>query len=200
MNEIIPAPWYKAAVVLFIRRDCIDMPKSYEHASTPSRFLVDNVNLLPGGRALDLAMGYGRNAVFLARHGFEVEGVDISLEAVAGALRAAQEAGVSLNGWVADLETESFSISPEAYDVIICFNYLHRPLIPLIKQGLRTRGMVVYETFIVDQALFGRPRDPNHLLKHNELLRLFDDFRCLRYHEGVMGHDKAIAGIVAEKP
>jgi hypothetical protein len=59
--------------------------------------------------------------------------------------------------------------------------------------------MVVYETFIVDQALFGRPRNPNHLLKHNELLRLFEDFRCLRYHEGVMANDKAVAGIVAEK-
>jgi tellurite methyltransferase len=175
------------------------MTQPYQHASTPSRFLVDNVSLLPGGRALDLAMGCGRNAIFLARCGFDVEGVDISPEAVAGALKAAREAGVHLDAWVDDLESEAYSISPGAYEVIICFNYLHRPLIPLIKQGLRTGGMVVYETFIVDQALFGKPGNPDHLLKHNELLHLFDDFRCLRYHEVVMDNDKAVAGIVAEK-
>jgi SAM-dependent methyltransferase len=176
------------------------MPKSHEYLPTPSRFLVDNVNLLPRGRALDLAMGYGRNAVFLACLGFDVDGVDISPEAVAGALKAAREADVNLNARVADLETGSFFIAPGAYDVIICFNYLHRPLVPHIKQGLRPGGMVVYETFIVDQALFGKPRNPDHLLQHNELLRLFGDFRCLRYQEGVMGECRAVAGIVAVKP
>lgn len=191
-----------ASIVAGIWRDRMETSKACDHASDPSPFLVDNVNLLPsgrGGRALDLAMGYGRHAVFMARCGFDVEGIDISPEAVAGALKAAQKAGVYLNARVADLEDRDYSIPSEAYNVIICFNYLHRPLIPRIKQGLRNRGMVVYETFIVDQALFGKPRNPDHLLKHNELLRLFDDFRCLRYHEGVVGGERAIAGILAEK-
>lgn len=177
------------------------MTEHQDHSSRPSRFLVENLDLLPRGRVLDLAMGYGRNAVFLARYdGFQVEGVDISPEAVAGALKAAEEAGVRLNVRAADLETGPGVIPPEAYDVIICFNYLHRPLMPAIKRGLRSRGMVVYETFIVDQARFGRPRNPDHLLKHNELLRLFRDFRCLRYHEGLTAPRKAVAGIIAEKP
>lgn len=176
------------------------MIKPYEHVPGPSRFLVNNVNLLPGGRTLDLAMGCGRNAVFLALRGFDVEGVDISPEAVAGALKAAYRAGVLLSVRVLDLEADTCPISHRAYDVIICFNYLHRPLIPCIKQGLRRRGVVVYETFTEDQAQFGRPRNPDHLLKHNELLHFFDDFRCLRYHEGVIGGDRAVAGIIAEKP
>ena len=59
--------------------------------------------------------------------------------------------------------------------------------------------MIVYETFIVDQARFGKPRNPDHLLKHNELLHMFRDFRCHRYHEGVIADKKAVAGIIAEK-
>ncbi|MHA1879395.1 MAG: hypothetical protein ACTSYG_03275, partial [Candidatus Heimdallarchaeota archaeon] len=63
----------------------------------------------------------------------------------------------------------------------------------------RTGGMVVYETFIVDQARFGKPKNSDHLLKHNELLDLFRDFRCLRYREGIFESRKAIASIIAEK-
>jgi len=175
------------------------MTDPHEHTLGPAQFLVENVDLLPRGRALDLAMGYGRNAIFLARAGFEVEGIDISPEATAGALKAANEAGARLSVRVADLE-DGYVIEPGAYDVIICFNYLHRALIPEIRKGLRSRGMVVYETFIVDQARFGRPRNTDHLLKHNELLDLFRDFRCLRYHEGLMETHRAVAGIIAEKP
>lgn len=171
----------------------------HEHTLTPSPFLVENLHLLPKGQALDLAMGYGRNALFLARSGFLVEGVDISPKAVAEAMNEAERAGVRLDGRVADLETGSYSIQPERYDVIICFHYLHRPLIPLIKQGLRRKGMIVYETFITDQARLGKPRNPDYLLRHNELLRLFGEFRCLRYHEGLMGSNRAVAGIIAEK-
>ncbi len=165
----------------------------------PSGFLVENIALLPGGRALDIAMGYGRNTIYLASMGFEAEGVDILPEAVNGALTAAQKAGVSIRAQVADLENGSYNIEKAAYDLIICFNYLHRPLIPRIKDGLRQGGMIVYETFIIDQAQFGKPRNPDHLLKHNELLDMFRDFRCLRYHEGILGSYQALAGIVAEK-
>lgn len=175
------------------------MSGQHSHDLGPSSFLVDHLGLLPRGRALDLAMGYGRNAVFLAGAGFRVAGVDISPEAVDGALKAAQEAGVQLEARVEDLESGQESISQGAYDVIVCFNYLHRPLFPAIREGLRTGGMVVYETFIVDQARFGRPRNPDHLLRHNELLHLFGEFRVLRYHEGLKGPARAVAGIIAEK-
>jgi tellurite methyltransferase len=164
----------------------------------PSRFLVEHVDLLPRGRVLDVAMGEGRNAVYLAGLGFQVEGIDISPAAVRKALEASREAGVTINGRVLDLEVDH-AIEKEAYGVIICFHYLQRTLIPDIKRGLRTGGMVVYETFITDQARFGRPKNPDYLLKHNELLDLFRDFRCLRYREGVFENRKAVAGIVAEK-
>jgi 2-polyprenyl-3-methyl-5-hydroxy-6-metoxy-1,4-benzoquinol methylase len=164
----------------------------------PARFLVENAGLLKKGRVLDLAMGHGRNALYLAAQGFEVEGVDLSTEAVQSALEQARALGIKLSAHVADLE-DNYPLATSAYDIIICFNYLHRPLIPRIKAGLRPEGMVVYETFIVEQARFGKPKNPDHLLKHNELLDMFRDFRCLRYREGIIGPGKAVAGIVAEK-
>lgn len=155
--------------------------------------------LLPRGEALDVAMGSGRNAIYLAEQGFNVTGVDISGEAVETALSTAAETGVTITAEIADLEA-GYSISEEKYDVIICFNYLQRSLVPQIKRGLKPGGLVVYETFIVDQARFGKPRNPDFLLKHNELLEMFRDFRCLRYHEGLAEGGKYLAGIIAEKP
>jgi len=164
----------------------------------PAQFLVDNVELLPKGRVLDVAMGSGRNAIYLASLGFDVEGVDMSQEAVNIALKTAHKIGVSIGVQVADLE-QGYSIRKDSYAVIICFNYLQRSLIPQIKDGLREGGMIVYETFIVEQSQFGKPTNPKYLLEHNELLNMFSDLRCLRYREGVMKGPKAIACIIAQK-
>ena len=145
-----------------------------------------------------MAMGNGREAVYLAQRGFEVEGVDISAERVDNALELAQQAGVTVRAEVVDLEGD-YQSRRGVYDVIICFRYLYRPLIPQIRDGLRPGGVVVYETYLVDQAQWGKPQDPEHLLRHNELLDMFRNFRCLRYREGIISDKKAVASIVAEK-
>jgi tellurite methyltransferase len=174
------------------------MTHFHENDFEPAHFLVENIELLPKGRALDLAMGNGRNAIYLAKAGFEVEGIDISPEAISAALESAEEAGIRIEAQVADLE-KAFHLKGGAYDVIICFNYLQRSLIPEMKKGLRHGGMIVYETYIVDQAQFGKPTNPDYLLKHNELLDMFRDLRCLRYREGVFKGPRAIASIIAQK-
>lgn len=171
----------------------------HEMGSHPASFLVDNIELLPKGRVLDVAMGSGQNAVYLAAMGFEVEGIDISPESIRNALELAQKSGTAIRAEIADLDG-SYHIERNTYDVIICFHYLQRSLISQMKDGLKKGGMVVYETFIVDQAkLFGKPRNPDYLLQHNELLAMFRDFRCLRYREGIVEGRQAIASIVAEK-
>lgn len=174
------------------------MAHNHENSQDPAQFLIDNIDLLPKGRVLDIAMGTGRNAIYLAKMGFEVEGVDISPEAISAALESAEEAGVMIKLQVADLE-KAFHIKGDTYDVIICFNYLQRSLIPEMKNGLRRGGMIVYETYIVDQAQFGKPKNPDYLFKHNELLEMFHEFRCLRYREGVFEGPVAIASIIAQK-
>jgi|TARA_B100000315_G_C14557773_1_gene579025 2-polyprenyl-3-methyl-5-hydroxy-6-metoxy-1,4-benzoquinol methylase len=173
-------------------------PRIRKISSRPAQFLVDNIKLLPEGRVFDVAMGTGRNAVYLAKMGFNVEGVDISSKAVSDALELALKAGVAIRAETADLEAQ-YNIKRNSYDVIICFYYLQRSLIAQIKDGLKEGGVVVYETYIVDQAKFGRPKNSNYLLGHNELLDMFRDFRCLHYSEGIMEDRKAIASIVAEK-
>jgi tellurite methyltransferase len=171
----------------------------HEQELQPSEFLVENIGLLRRGLALDIAMGSGRNAVYLAKMGFSVEGVDISEESLRRAETLAREAGVAIQVQVADLERD-YVIPREAYDLIICFNYLQRSLVPQIRDGVKKGGTVVYETFIVDQVQFGRPRNPNFLLKYNELLDMFRAFRCLRYQEGIFENRKAIASLIAQKP
>ena len=170
----------------------------HEMGLEPSPFLVENIGLLPVGLALDVAMGNGRNAIYLAGAGFSVEGVDRSPEAINAARAAAVAAGVTIKAEIADLES-GYRIIEGRYNVIICFNYLQRSLIPRIKEGIRPGGMVVYETFIVDQSRFGHPSNPDYLLKHNELLDMFRDFRCLRYREGIIDERKAVASLVAQK-
>ena len=127
--------------------------RDHHHDVEPSQFLVENIDLLPKGRALDVAMGAGRNAIYLASQGYRVDGVDILDEAVESAVKAARQAGVSINAYVADLEKD-YIIQHDTFDVIICFNYLQRSLIPRIIEGLRPNGMVAYETYIIDQAQF----------------------------------------------
>jgi len=174
------------------------MTHIHESGFEPAQFLVENLELLPKGRALDVAMGTGRNTIYLAKMGFDVEGVDVSPEAVNTVLESARKNGVTIRTQVADLEG-NYYIEKDAYEVIICFNYLQRSLMPQIKDGLRKGGMVVYETFIIDQVQFGKPKNPDYLLRHNELLNMFRDFRCLRYREGIIEGQKAIASLIAEK-
>jgi len=164
----------------------------------PAQFLVDNTDLLARGRALDVAMGSGRNAIYLAKMGFEVEGIDASREAIEEALARALQEGISIQTRVEDLQKIPY-IDEDTYDLVICFNYLQRSLMPQMKNWVKPGGTLVCETFIVDQVRFGRPRNPDHLLTHNELLHTFKDFRVLRYREGIIEGKKAIASIVAQK-
>jgi tellurite methyltransferase len=178
-------------------KEC-QQPDETSDELTPSGFLIENINLLPVGYALDIAMGKGRNSVYLAGQGFKVEGIDISEDAIKKAIQLAAENSVDLEAQVADLES-GYRLKSNYYDLVICFNYLQRSLIPQIKSALKSRGIIVYETFIVDQAQFGRPKNPDFLLKHNELLEMFRDFRCLRYREGIIENRKAIASLIAQK-
>jgi tellurite methyltransferase len=175
--------------------------KEYIYGKDPIKFLKENVELLTKGKALVLAMGEGRNAVFLAKNGFDVDGCDISEKAVEKCEFLAWESGVTLNAFVADLE--EYNIPADKYDLITCFYYTQRNLIPQIKKGLRKGGMVMFETYTIDQLKYGNdthgPRNPEYLLKHNELLEFFSDFHILYYREGEIAENKSVASLIAQK-
>ena len=168
----------------------------------PNPFLKKHIRLLPKGKALDIAAGEGRNAVFLAQQGFDVDAVDISEEGLKKAQKLAREKGVKINTSLIDLD--QYPIGKEQYDLIANFYYLKRRLIPRIKKGLKKGGKVIFETYLLEHRTLGTggPKQAKYFLKPNELLRLFKDFRILFYREGIFkegGKKKAVASIIAEK-
>jgi SAM-dependent methyltransferase len=179
--------------------DQVYSTQAYVFGKDPSAFLKDHVGKLPPGRALDIAMGEGRNAVFLAKKGFEVDGVDLSEVALKKARRLARENRVNINTIEADLNT--YTIKPETYDVILNIDYLQRSLIPQIKRGLRHGGVVVYENYTVKQLenTGGKALQRNFLLDEGELQTLFKDFKIIVYRETNDGKD-ARASLIAQKP
>ncbi len=176
--------------------------KGFALGREPNPFLKKHTHLLPKGKALDIASGEGRNAVFLAQHGFEVDAVDISEKGVRKAKKLAREKGVKMNTFLVDLD--QYPIEKERYDLIANFYFLKRRLIPRIKKGLKKGGKVIFETYLLEHRTLGTggPKQAKYFLKPNELLRLFKDFRILFYREGIFregGKKKAVASLIAEK-
>lgn len=185
-------------------RDKLFWDKRYEtevfiYGREPVEFLREHINTLPKGKALDVAMGEGRNAVFLAKNGFEVDGCDISEVAIKKAQKLAEENNVNIHAFIADLET--YKLPKDTYDVIVCFYYLQRDLIPQIKEALKPGGMIMYETYTIENAErgFDGPKNKDYLLKSNELLNLFIDFKIIYYRELVIDNKKAVASLIAKK-
>jgi tellurite methyltransferase len=161
----------------------------------PNPFLREHLGMLPRGHVLELAMGEGQNAIFLAQHGFSVTGVDISDVAVERAVRLAQMANVEARR----MGLCTVDLPPNSYDVVACFYYLQRDLWPQIVHTLRPGGMVIYETVTEEQAPYGHPTNPAYLLQPNELVKAFSDLRIRLYRDGVVEGPKAVASLIGEK-
>lgn len=73
----------------------------------------------------------------------------------------------------ADLEVGNWPYPAQHFDGIVVCRYLHRPLLPLLAEGLTPGGVLIYETFMVGHARFGKPSNPDFLLQPNELLRVY---------------------------
>jgi SAM-dependent methyltransferase len=177
--------------------------KEFALGKKPNPFLKKHIALLSKGRALDIASGEGRNAVFLAQHGFDVDSVDISEKGLRKARELARQMGVEIRTLVSDLDT--YQIEKGRYDLISNFYFLNRKLIPRMKRGLKKGGIVIFETYILEHRNLrtGGPKNLRYFLKPNELLKLFREFRILFYREGIFresGKRKAVASLIAKKP
>ncbi|MGQ0810974.1 MAG: class I SAM-dependent methyltransferase [Nitrospiraceae bacterium] len=170
---------------------------AYLFGKDPISFLTQNVHLLPQGKALDVAMGEGRNGVFLATKGFQVTGIDISEKGLQKAKTLAAERGVTITTQIVDLE--QVQLEKSAYDVVLCTYYLQRSLFPQIKEALKSGGMVVVETYTMEHLKYRPDFRKEYLIQANELLELFKEFKILRYQLEDTGK-AAYASIIAQKP
>lgn len=167
----------------------------------PSDWLLANADLLPrGGRVLDVAAGRGRHALLMAGAGFEVRAIDRDAGKIDRMRDIAQRLGLSVEAAVIDLETDPPApLGHAGFDVVLVFNYLHRPLMPAIRDAVKPGGLLFYETFTARQAERGHPRNPAFLLQDGELGELVAPFETLRSREGDID-GRVISSVVARRP
>lgn len=146
----------------------------------PNEFLVRMVEFRPTGRALDVGMGQGRNAIWLAAAGWEVTGFDPADQAVALARELAAEAGVELTTEV--VGSEEFDWGTERWDLIVLSYVSVREQVDAMLEALAPGGVIVLEAFHED-ATKGHSIGRGVVWKSNELLETFSDFRILRYED-----------------
>ena len=132
--------------------------KSSEVMSPPSEFIQSWIDRCPRGRALDVACGRGRNALYLAASGYEVDAVDISTEALSSARRFAQRSGLKLKWIVHDLD-EPFC-PDSSYDLIVMVHYVNLPLLALLSGLLKPGGILLCEQHLATDAEVAGPSDP----------------------------------------
>lgn len=169
----------------------------------PAALLLEFGGLFSGldGPVLDLACGSGRNGLYLAGLGAEVVFCDRDAQALEQVQRHARDLGLRITTWQVDLEAGANPLPPEAYAGIIVFRYLHRPLFGAIRRALKQGGLLAYETYTAAQPRFGKPTNPDFLLRPGELEEAFTGFAIIHTFEGILENPtRAAAQIVCRRP
>jgi SAM-dependent methyltransferase len=132
----------------------------------------------PGIRALELACGLGRDALWLAAQGYQVDAFDISVAALRQARARMLRRGLSgVNFVVADLD--HFPLPERTYDLVYVFRFLDRDLFPAIHARVRPGGMLIYETLNVRRLEEAPGTSPDHMLGLGELPGYFPGWTVL---------------------
>lgn len=180
MNNPIKDKWEK-----LYRSSDIDKENNYPLAA---EVLHNNQHLLPeSGSALDLACGRGANAICLAEQGLATSAWDIS----ASALEQLTDHSKKRNLHIITDNRDITAKPPEvkSFDVIVISRFLDRGLIPHIKNAIKPKGLVFYQTFTKEKVNQSGPSNPDFLLGKNELLNYFHDWQILFYkEEGITGN------------
>ena len=185
----------------------------FVYGTEPNTFLRDHAHRLPAGRAMCLADGEGRNAVFMALQGWDTHSVDLAASGVDKSRRLAAEHGVTVNAQVGDLG--SYDLGEAQWDTIVSI-FAHMP--PAIRTGLHRRvvralkpgGVLLLEAYTPDQIGRGTGGPPVAEMTMT-LAGLREELAGLHFEhawEGVrdvvegVGHtgDGAVVQVIARKP
>ena len=170
-----------------------------DFTAAPTPLLVDTAQYLTPARALDLACGSGRHALWLAARGWSAEAVDGSEAAIAALRSEAHQLGVTVDAAVADLASPEFRIEESRYDLVLMCYYLQRDLFSSLKNAIAPGGLALVIVHIVES---GEEPTPTRALP-GELPSYFSDWEILHRYEGPSrdpAHYRAVSEIVARRP
>jgi SAM-dependent methyltransferase len=158
------------------------MSQIVEKPPAPSSWVESHGHLVrAGGKVLDLACGGGRHSRWFMSQGYRVLAVDRDISKLED-LRG--DATIEILAY--DLEADFWPFLTQKFDGIVVTNYLHRPLFPHLVTSLAVGGILIYETFAVGHQQFGKPNNPNFLLRKGELQRFFGKHLEVLAHEAVV--------------
>jgi tellurite methyltransferase len=174
---------------------------AYAERTLPSAFLASWIERIPLGHALDVACGAGRNALYLAAQGFEVDAVDISGEALERARDTAKGLGLNVNWLQHDLD-KPLTLHG-SYQLILIFRYVNLPLVRRLTASLAPGGYLVCEQHLVTEADVIGPTNPSYRVKSGDLLRVVQPLQLHHIEEALVpdpdGRTAALARLVAQK-
>lgn len=178
---------------------------AYRDRTHPTALLGEWLPRLGRGRALDVACGAGRNALYLAANGFAVTALDISAVALARGQRSAAERGLSVEWLCADLDDDPDNALPHGgFDLIVWVRYVHRALMPHVIARLNVGGTLLCEQHLTTPAPVVGPTSAGFRLAPGELTRSAETLTVLHSYEGPVvdpdGRPAALAQLVARKP
>lgn len=158
---------------------------------------------IKAGYGLDIACGSGRDMVYLATHGWTMTGVDYSTDALKRTQQLARYNQVIVQTRECDLEKVADPFvdwEKQSFDLILVARYLHRPLFPVLKRLLAPNGILIYQTFMQGAEQLGSPRNPNYLLKPQELATVFTDMDILLDKIETLEDGRPVSAFIARRP
>jgi SAM-dependent methyltransferase len=154
---------------------------AHESLETPSEWVVRWAPLVTRGPVLDVASGPGRHARFFADRGLKVIAVDRDAQVLPDGIQFLQ----------ADLENGSpWPFAGQRFGGIVVTNYLYRPLLATLADALDDDGALIYETFMVGNEKYGKPSNPDFLLRPGELLHAFSSLTVVAFEQGTVERPK----------
>jgi SAM-dependent methyltransferase len=175
---------------------------AYAQRNRPSALLQAWCDKVAPGRALDIACGAGRNALWLAERGFAVDAVDISTAALVRAQDAAEQRGLQLNTIEHDLD-EPLPLAVE-YQLILVFRYVNLPLLQELVQHLAPGGWLICEQHLTSDADVIGPTNPAYRVAPGALAAALQGLEIQSVEEGLItepdGRLAALSQLVARRP